>query len=72
MAGSDQPEPVEQELPNKGMATLIALVFALSVLVAFGAATWVAYDGRDDTHSEETHDEDSDTHSEDTESHDEG
>ena len=64
MAGSGQPEPAEQELPNKAMATLVALVFALSVLVAFSAATWVAYDGRDDTQSEETHEEETDTHDE--------
>jgi hypothetical protein len=62
MAG--QQETDEQELPNKAMATIVALAFALSVLAAFGAATWVAYDGRDDTHSEETHEEETDTHDE--------
>ena len=65
MAG--QPEPTEQDPPNKAMATLVALVFALSVLGAFGTATWIADDGRDDTRSEETdeeQEEQTDTHDE--------
>lgn len=71
MAGPAVPEPK----PDLGWkATVAALVFVVTILTGFGAATAVSFDDTshsDDSHAEDSHDDDhaEDSHAED--SHDE-